>query len=67
MSCEHNKALKCPCTYSCAKHGKCCACIAYHAPGGEFPACFFSPKAEKSYDRSFRMLKKDRETQAFGN
>jgi hypothetical protein len=34
--------------------------VAYHAPH-EFPACFFSQKAEATYDRSFRMLKKDRE------
>ena len=60
MSCENNKAMKCPCTYSCSKHGKCCECIAYHQPGGDFPACFFSKEAEKSYDRSLSRLLKDR-------
>jgi hypothetical protein len=51
---------KCNCTYSCAKKGMCCECVAYHRNMGEFPACFFSDKAEKTYDRSFEMLAKDR-------
>jgi hypothetical protein len=41
MSCQNNKAMDCPCTYSCGKHGKCCECVAYHLSSGEFPACFF--------------------------
>jgi hypothetical protein len=28
---------------------------------GEFPACMFSKKAEATWDRSYEMLKKDRE------
>jgi len=52
--------MECPCTYNCGKHGKCCECIAYHVPGGDFPACFFSAAAEKTYDRSFSALEKDR-------
>jgi hypothetical protein len=60
MSCEHNKQIDCPCTYSCGNNGKCCACVAYHVKNGEFPACFFSKEAEKSYDRSFSALKNDR-------
>ena len=60
MSCENNNAMKCPCTYSCNNHGKCCACVAYHQQDGEFPACFFSKAAEKTYDRSFRKLVADR-------
>jgi len=60
MACEHNTSIKCPCTYSCGKHGKCCECVAYHLRSGEFPACFFSEKAEVSYDRSFSKLMKDR-------
>ena len=60
MSCEHNKSMKCPCTYSCARRGKCCECIAYHIRGGEFPACFFSKEGEAAYDRSFAALKRDR-------
>ena len=63
MSCQTNKSMKCPCTYSCSNRGKCCACIANHAPCGEFPACFFSKKAESSYDRSYRALVKDRGAQ----
>lgn len=60
MACEYNKSMDCPCTYSCPRHGKCCECIAYHKRGGEFPACFFSEDAEKTYDRSFSALVKDR-------
>jgi hypothetical protein len=63
MPCETNKSMNCPCTYPCEKHGKCCACIAYHQRNGEVPACFFSKTAEKAYDRSFRALCKDRNTQ----
>jgi hypothetical protein len=61
MPCETNKSMKCPCTYSCGKHGKCCECVAYHQRDGEFPACFFSREAEASYDRSLSRLVKDRE------
>ena len=60
MPCETNKATVCPCTYLCENRGKCCACVAYHTRDGEFPACFFSEEAEKSYDRSFKALCKDR-------
>ena len=60
MSCPHNTAIKCPCTYSCGKHAKCCECIAYHLRSDEFPACFFSKEAEARYDRSFEALKRDR-------
>jgi len=34
--------------------------VAYHQRAGEFPACFFSNKAEKSYDRSMEALIRDR-------
>ena len=60
MPCEHNKAMKCNCTYSCSRHGKCCECLSYHQRNGEFPACFFSKEAEASYDRSLSRLLKDR-------
>ncbi|MCL1834107.1 MAG: DUF6485 family protein [Leptospirales bacterium] len=60
MSCEHNKTIKCSCTYNCSRHGKCCECVAYHAKSKEFPACFFSEKTERSYDRSFSALVNDR-------
>jgi hypothetical protein len=60
MSCETNTSMECPCTYSCGKHGKCCECIAYHVRDSAFPACFFSAAAEKTYDRSFTALEKDR-------
>jgi len=60
MSCENNKSMTCPCTYNCGKHEKCCECVAYHSRQGEFPACFFSKEAERTYDRSFKALAKDR-------
>ena len=61
MSCQNNPAIKCPCTYySCSHHGKCCECVVFHKVSGEFPACFFTQEAEKTYDRSFRALVKDR-------
>lgn len=52
--------LVCTCTYSCAKKGKCCECIAYHRDSGEFPACFFTAEGEKTYDRSFASLQRYR-------
>jgi len=60
MSCSSVMKESCPCTYSCSNHGKCCECVSFHSQMGEFPACFFSKKAEKSYDRSFRKLQEDR-------
>ena len=60
MACEHNTAMKCTCTYSCSRRGKCCECLAYHQRAGEFPACFFSKEAEARYDRSFEALVLDR-------
>ena len=39
MSCEHNTAMRCPCTYSCKNQGKCCACIAQHIKLGNLPVC----------------------------
>jgi len=58
MPCENK--IKCPCTYSCSRRGKCCECISYHKGSGEFPACFFSAQAERAYDRSFEALVADR-------
>lgn len=52
---------KCRCSYQpCSRHGNCCQCVAYHRAKGEFTACFFSPEAERSYDRSFEKLREDR-------
>lgn len=45
----------CKCTYpGCTRHGICQECVAYHRVKGELPACYFSPDAEKTYDRSIR-------------
>lgn len=48
----------CKCTYSCERHGNCKECIAYHRDSAEFPACFFTPEGERTYDRSWRNLQK---------
>ncbi|MGI6279244.1 MAG: DUF6485 family protein [Acutalibacteraceae bacterium] len=55
MAC--NNTIKCTCTYSsCAHHGKCCECVAFHRGSGEVPGCFFSKAGEKTYDRSIENL-----------
>jgi len=61
MTCPTNKAIECPCTYPCSRHGKCCECVAHHLKSNAFPACFFSKEAEAKYDRSYEALKRDRE------
>ena len=54
--------VDCKCTYpGCERHGKCEECVKFHNSNGEFPACFFSVKGEKSYDRSLSKLVEDRE------
>ena len=58
MSCDNK--LPCPCTYNCVRHGKCCECVAHHRKKGGFTACMFSPEMEKTYDRSFEALLRDR-------
>ncbi|MBN2057013.1 hypothetical protein JW905_18950 [bacterium] len=46
-------AQYCNCTYEpCNKKLKCCECLHYHRRMGELPACFFSVKSERTYDRS---------------
>lgn len=61
MECSKDKNLKdCLCTYAdCSKKGKCCECIRFHQGVGEIPACFFSPKAEKTYNRSIEKFIED--------
>lgn len=49
----------CTCTYSCAKRGLCCECVAYHRDKGQIPGCFFSKKGEATYDRSIAALARD--------
>ncbi|MDD2804803.1 MAG: DUF6485 family protein [Elusimicrobiales bacterium] len=66
MDCKKNSNLKaCACTYEpCPRKGACCDCVAYHRNSGELPGCFFTPAAERTYDRSvenfIRTQKKDR-------
>lgn len=54
MDCKIDENLKrCTCTYEpCSRKGICCDCIEYHKKSDEIPACFFSPDAEKTYNRS---------------
>jgi len=56
MECDFKKNLeKCACSYEgCSRRGKCCECVAYHRRNGEIPGCFFTPEAERTYDRSVR-------------
>lgn len=60
--CLSERSLQhCTCTYTaCDKRGNCCQCVIYHRDRGELPGCFFSPSAERSYDRSVARLVKDR-------
>ncbi|MDR2486786.1 MAG: hypothetical protein LBD12_02355 [Clostridiales Family XIII bacterium] len=58
---EKGTSGTCNCSCFCLRHGKCCECVAYHRRAGEFPACFFSVEAEKTYDRSLKALIDDRE------
>ncbi|MBN2067087.1 MAG: hypothetical protein JW744_01325 [Candidatus Diapherotrites archaeon] len=54
MECKKEGNLEeCNCSYpGCSRKGLCCECVKHHRERGELPACFFSEKAEKSYDRS---------------
>jgi hypothetical protein len=54
MDCKKNSNAKgCACTYEpCPRKGACCECVAYHRRNGELPGCFFTPEAERTYDRS---------------
>ncbi len=57
MECKNyqDNMAKCNCSYEpCPRKGYCCECIAYHKKMGELPACFFSNKVERTYDRSIR-------------
>jgi len=53
MECKKEEnTTDCNCTYSCDKKGMCCECLRYHRERSELPACYFSEKDEKNYDRS---------------
>lgn len=61
MECKQKENLKdCPCTYSdCPRKGFCCECLKYHRENNEVPACYFSPNAEKTFDRSVKKFIQD--------
>jgi hypothetical protein len=63
MACD-NKSKNmswCTCTYEpCFRKGICCECIAHHRKAGEFPGCYFSEAAEKTYDWSIAAFVRDR-------
>lgn len=61
MDCNKTNNLKnCNCSYeTCSRKGVCCECIAYHRAMKQLPACYFSEKAERSYDRSIAAFIKD--------
>jgi hypothetical protein len=56
MDCAQQKnADQCPCTYSsCQRRGACCQCLAYHRSRNEMVGCYFTPEAERTYDRSMK-------------
>ena len=57
---EENKS-ECNCSYpGCPRKGVCCECLDYHLNRNELPACCFSNKTEKTYDRSFKAFVKDK-------
>ena len=62
MECKQEQNLKnCPCTYpGCPRKGFCCECIKHHRENKELPGCYFSPQAEKTYDRSIENFFHDR-------
>ncbi len=52
---EEKNLQRCNCTYEpCPRKGKCCECLHYHRAKGELPACYFSDKDERTWDRSIR-------------
>lgn len=63
MECTRDENLKdCPCSYpNCPRKGLCCKCIRHHRAKKELPGCYFSPNAEKTYDRSVDNFIKDQE------
>jgi len=56
MECNKERnSERCGCTYTaCDKRGVCCECIQSHLASRQLPGCCFPPKAEKTYDRSFK-------------
>lgn len=60
MECKKEENLKgCNCTYEpCSRKGICCECIASHLKNKQFPACFFPPDVEKTYDRTIERFVK---------
>lgn len=61
MECQKNRNLeRCKCTYEgCPRKGLCCECLRYHLNKKQLPACAFSEKTEKTYDRSFENFIED--------
>lgn len=61
MECQKQENLmNCPCTYpGCPRKGICCQYLKHHLASNELPACCFSSKAEKGYDRSFEKFIQD--------
>jgi hypothetical protein len=61
MECKkENHLKKCNCSYEpCPRKGICCECIEYHLRQDELPACYFSVRTERTFDRSFRRFLQD--------
>ena len=54
MECKKDEnKIDCICTATtCSKRGVCCDCVRYHRDRGEIPGCFFTPAAERTWDRT---------------
>ncbi|TFG62426.1 MAG: hypothetical protein E4H36_08020 [Spirochaetales bacterium] len=62
MDCKNNQSnmKRCNCTYEpCSRKGFCCECVSYHRSSGELPACYFTAKTERTYDRSINRFIRD--------
>ena len=61
MGCKKEINLEnCSCTYpGCPRKGMCCDCVKHHRGKGELPGCYFTPEAEKTYDRSIEKFIED--------
>ena len=55
MECKQAQNLvNCTCSAAgCPRQGICCDCVRAHLLKRQLPGCFFSPEAERTYDRSF--------------
>jgi hypothetical protein len=55
MECKIKNKSRCSCRHTnCSNWAVCCDCVANHKRKNELPACYFTPEAEKTDDRSIK-------------